>query len=121
VTGKVLIDVRRGREAIATLRSGAMQALVAEDPTSALALLHALAAATASVERHEVGATVFGAVDRLGQRYSYNPLVNEGAEAQGYRDRVASGLTAAEFAAAYDRGRTLSFGEVFELVRGLPS
>lgn len=121
VTGKVLIDVRRAREAIATLRSGAVQALVAEDPTSSLALLHALAGATASVERHEVGATVIGAVDRLGERYSYNPLVAEGADAQVYRDRVAAGLTAAEFAEAYERGRTLSFGEVLELVRGLPA
>ncbi|HWR85706.1 MAG TPA: BTAD domain-containing putative transcriptional regulator [Rhodoglobus sp.] len=121
IVGKVLIDVRRGREAVGILRNGAVQALVAEDPTSALALLHALAAATSAVERHAVGATVLGAVDRIGERYSYNPLTAEGAEAQGYRDRVRAGLSEEAFERAYAHGRTLSFGEVLELVRGLPA
>jgi predicted ATPase/DNA-binding SARP family transcriptional activator len=115
VAGKILIDVRRAPEAIVLLAQGAHAAASGGDYPGALALLHAMGGATALVEQHADGATVFGAVDAIGRRYSYNPVAAEGADAQALRDRVASGLTPREFDAAYSRGSGLTLAELLAL------
>jgi predicted ATPase/DNA-binding SARP family transcriptional activator len=119
VAGKILIEVRRSREAIPLLVRGAQTAAAGGDIPGALALLHLAGGASAFVERHADGATVFGAVDAIGRRYSYNPVVAEGADAQVHRDRVASGLLPRDFEAAYQRGTGLSLGELLNLSTGL--
>jgi predicted ATPase/DNA-binding SARP family transcriptional activator len=119
VAGKILIDVRRAPEAIVLLAQGAQAAASGGDHPGALALLHALGGAAALVEQHAIGATVFGAVDAIGRRYSYNPVAAEGADAQVHRDRVASGLTPREFEAAYARGGGLTLTELLALAASL--
>jgi hypothetical protein len=109
VTGKVLVDVRRPRDAIRVLHAGARTALQGGDPTGALALLNLVGGAAARVERHREGAVLFGGVDELGLRYGYNPVAAEGDDARRHRDLVAAGLTADAFADAYEHGRTLDF------------
>jgi predicted ATPase/DNA-binding SARP family transcriptional activator len=120
VAGKVLTDQRRGREAIAELRRAALQAHAAEDYPSTVAALHQIGGACSIVERHEEGARIFGAVDRIGARYGYNPVVAEGEETRLLRERVAAGLTPAEFDRAYAEGATLEFPDLFDLVDSLP-
>jgi hypothetical protein len=120
VAGKVLTDQRRGREAIDELRRASLQALAAEDPASTLAGMHQIGGACALVERHEEGARLFGAVDRIGTRYGYNPVVAEGEETRLLRERVAAGLTEDEFARAYAEGGALEIPDLFDLVDSLP-
>ncbi|WP_210505277.1 BTAD domain-containing putative transcriptional regulator [Naasia sp. SYSU D00057] len=120
IAGKVLTDQLRGREAIAELRHASLQAIAAEDHASTLAGMHQIAGACALVERHEEGARIFGAVDRIGSRYNYNPVIAEGEEARRLRDRVAQGLTDAEYARAYADGAALELPDLFDLVDTLP-
>jgi predicted ATPase/DNA-binding SARP family transcriptional activator len=118
VTGKILIEVNRGREALPfALR--AAKAAVQGDPTSGLALLHLVGGASAFVERHADGAAMFGAIDALGRRYGYHPVAVEGADAQGLRDRVAAGLGPGQYDAAYERGAELSFAGLLALAESV--
>lgn len=119
VAGKILIDVQRSREAIPLLVNGARAAAAGGDHPGALALLHLVGGAAAFVERHAQGAMVFGAVDALGRRYSYNPVTAEGADAQMHRDRVAAGLRPREYEAAYERGAGFSLAELLALAARL--
>ncbi|QJU53171.1 BTAD domain-containing putative transcriptional regulator [Herbiconiux sp. KACC 21604] len=121
VAGKVLVETKRPREAVTVLRGGAAASFAADDATSGLALLHTLAGACALVERHEEGAQLLGAVDQLGERYSYNPVTAEGEDAQVHRDLVAVGLTPEEFARAVAAGRRLTVRETLRLTSALPS
>ena len=120
VTGKVLVDARRPREAIGVLSSGIRRLLINEHHTSVLALMHVAAGASAFVERHEEGAQLFGAIDKLGERFDWNPVVNEGADAQERRDAVAVGISADEFDRAYRAGQRLEFDGAVRIVEGLP-
>lgn len=115
VAGKILIEVRRAPEAIALLVAGARSALAGGDVPGALALLHLVAGATSFIERHRDGARIFGAVDAIGRRYSYNPVSAEGADAQVHRDRVSAALLPKDFAVAYESGAQLSL----EMLLGL--
>lgn len=115
VAGKILIEVKRPREAMTVLVNGAKTAATGGDFPGALALLHLLGGATALVEQHVQGAAVFGAVDAIGRRYSYSPVAAEGADAMVHRDRVAAGLAKREYEAAYDRGARFSLEELIAL------
>jgi hypothetical protein len=95
------------------------EAAAGGDIPGTLALLHLAGGASACVERHADGATVFGAVDTIGRHYSYNPVLAEGADAQVHRDRVASGLLPCDYDAAYQRGAGLSLSELITLSTGL--
>ena len=81
-----------------------------------LAGFHQLAGAFALLERRREAARIFGAVDRLGVRYSYNPVVAEGEEARKHRDRVAQALPADDFDREYARGAELGFEDLFDLL-----
>jgi tetratricopeptide (TPR) repeat protein len=119
VTGKVLLDVGRGEDAIAVLRPGVAGALAGDDPTSALALLNALGGATALVGRAEHGATLFGMVDAVGVRYEYHPVAAEGADAERPRDLVRAALDPDVFERARRCGRDLDFSGALELIATL--
>jgi len=80
-----------------------------------------LAGACALVERHEEGAQLLGAVDQLGQRYSYSPVTVEGEYAQKHRDLVAVGLTPDEFARAVAAGKRFTVRDALRLASSLPS
>ncbi|BDI22584.1 BTAD domain-containing putative transcriptional regulator [Herbiconiux sp. L3-i23] len=120
VTGKVLVDARRPRRAIAVLRSGFDGCIGSDQQTSALALLHVIAGACAFVERHEEGAALFGAIDRMGVRHDYNPVIAEGDDAKKRRDAVAAGLTGEEFDRAYRSGGRMGVNEVRAVIAALP-
>ncbi|WP_448005938.1 ATP-binding protein [Agromyces bauzanensis] len=119
VTGKVLVDVRRGRDAIAVLVPGVGEALDEGHPTSALALAHLVGGACALIERHYDGAVIFAAVDRLGARYDYNPVVAEGVDAEAHRRRIAEALTPRERAHAVAIGSALDLTGLFEFATTL--
>lgn len=119
VAGKILLEVRRPIDAIALLAPGARGAASGGDYPSALALLHLVGGATALVERHAIGARIFGAVDAIGRRYSYSPIDAEGADAIVHRKRVSSGMLPREYDAAYDEGAALTLGDLLALVDAL--
>lgn len=119
VAGKVLVDVRRARDAVELLVPGARRALADEDPTSALALMHLVGGASALLDRQRDGAVIFGAVDALGPRFGYHPVRTEGADAQAHRDRVRGALGAAEWRAALAEGARLDFEGLFAVGTGL--
>lgn len=121
VTGKVLVDVRRGQDAIDVLLPGVAFAIADEDPTSALALMHLIGGATALVEKHADGAVVFAAVDRIGTRFGYNPVIAEGEDARSHRERVRIALTREQQAQAAGRGAGLELDELFAFVGRLGS
>lgn len=118
VTGKILIEVNRPRDAL-PFTARAAKAALHGDPTSALALLHLVGGASAFVERHADGASIFGAVDAIGRRYGYNPVAVEGADARVHRDRVAAGLAPGRYDAAYALGEKLSFAELVALAESV--
>ncbi len=107
--------MRRAREAVELLVPGARRLYLDEDAMSSLAFMHLAAGACALIERHQVGATIFGAVDKLGERFGYSPVRVEGQDAQVHRDRVAQGLTEEEWDAAYRKGTRLDFEGLFAL------
>lgn len=117
---KALVDSRRPREAIGIARETATWARAHEDAAGSLALLHVAAGACAFVERHAVGARLFGAVDALGARYGYSTTAAEGQDATRLRDAVAAGLAAAEFDREYEAGTHLAWDDVMLLVDRLP-
>ncbi len=119
VAGKVLVDVRRSRDAVEMLVPGALRAFRDEDPTSALALLHLVAGACAALEQHRTGAELLGAVDRLGERYGYHPAETEGEETRRHREQLTAGLTPAQWSAAYGQGAGLDFAGAFALAATL--
>ena len=119
VAGKILVEVKRPGQAIGLLANGAAFAARGGDFPGALALLHLLGGAAALVEKHEQGAVIFGAVDAIGRRYSYNPVDAEGADAQMHRDRVSSGLLLRDYEAAYARGTEMELPELLALAATL--
>ncbi|HEY8588541.1 MAG TPA: AAA family ATPase, partial [Naasia sp.] len=120
VLGKVLTDQGDGLAAIAELREATLAIHAAEDAASTLAGMHQIGAACALVDRHADGARIFGAVDRIGVRYGYNPVLAEGEDTRRLRDRVAAGLPGGGYERAYAEGAPLEFADLFALVETLP-
>ncbi|BDZ47692.1 ATP-binding protein [Naasia aerilata] len=121
VAGKVLTDQGRGAEAIEELREVTTTAFGEGDGASTLAGFHQMAAACALIGRSADGARIFGAVDRLGTRYGYNPVVAEGEDARRLRDLVAGRLSDGEYELEYRRGQRLEFADLFRLLETLPA
>ncbi|MEW1834223.1 BTAD domain-containing putative transcriptional regulator [Microbacterium sp. NPDC079995] len=117
---KTLIDARRPRDAVAVGRTAVLTARADEDAAGALAVLHALAAAAAAVERHEEGAMLLGAVDELGLRYDYSTMTAEGEDAARLRAVVSAGLRADEFTRAVTAGRRMDWDAVVAIIDRLP-
>ncbi|MFD1712879.1 AAA family ATPase [Amnibacterium flavum] len=120
VLAKTLVDARRPREAISLASDSIEWARSHEDSAAGLALLHIIAGACAFVERHEIGARLFGAVDALGVRYGYSTASAEGDEAHRLRRAVAAALSVEDFDREYRNGRDLGWDDVMQLVGRLP-
>jgi predicted ATPase/DNA-binding SARP family transcriptional activator len=117
--GKVLVDVGRGQDAIDVLVPGIAEVLEEGEAMGALALLHLVGGACALIERHADGAVIHAAVDRLGARYAYNPVVSEGPDAEIHRRRIAEALNARDRARAVAVGSRLDIDGLVEFVGGL--
>lgn len=87
--------------------------------TSPLLHLYVLAAASALLERHREGATLYGAIDRRARPYGFDLMRVEGAEGQRRRDLVALGLTPAEWDDAYRQGGELDYDQMVRLALSL--
>jgi predicted ATPase/DNA-binding SARP family transcriptional activator len=89
------------------------------DRTSLLVGLHTTAAIAARLERHAGGAELLGAVDALGERLQYDPVKMDPVDGQQHRDLVREALTAAEFDAAYEAGRSHGVAQAMALAERL--
>ncbi|WP_448811004.1 ATP-binding protein [Agromyces bauzanensis] len=117
--GKVLVDVGRGQDAIDVLVPGIAEVLEEGEAMGALALLHLVGGACALIERHDDGAVIHAAVDRIGARYHYNPVVSEGPDAEIHRRRIAEALTPRARARAVAVGSGLDVAGLLEFVSTL--
>ncbi len=117
--GKVLVDVGRGQDAIDVLVPGIAEVLEEGEAMGALALLHLVGGACALIERHADGAVIHAAVDRIGTRYDYNPVISEGPDAEVHRRRIAEALTPRERARAVTIGSRLDLAGLLDFVNTL--
>ncbi|BDI22585.1 BTAD domain-containing putative transcriptional regulator [Herbiconiux sp. L3-i23] len=116
VTGKALVDVRRGKEAVGILRSGAIRSLEAEDASSALAAINVIAAACHVLGRDDDAVTIYSAIDVLGARHGYSALGSDPEHTERHRAAASAALDRDDLAAATQRGADLSLMELMRLV-----
>ncbi|MCE4025441.1 AAA family ATPase [Microbacterium sp. Au-Mic1] len=119
VLAGVLIDARRGREALRVSVAAAETALRMDEPTSALALLHTAAGAAALLDRNAEAARLLGAVRGLGERHGYDPVTAEPFDAEVIRTRIRQAMQPEEWSAALAAGRALGLEQAVALARGL--
>lgn len=105
ITGKVLTQVGRPRDAMGMLRTAAHRSAEREDATSTVAAVSGYAIALVEAGEHRRAAELFGAVDALGPRFGFHPVLSDGSYAAPFRERAAAGLGAAEWDEAIARGR----------------
>jgi predicted ATPase len=104
VTGKVLTEVGRPRDAISILRTGAARSLESGDVTSALAAIGACASAFVRLDRAESAAIILGALDHVGVQYGYHPEGSDGEYTDKARRATKSALSPGAWRAATSRG-----------------
>ena len=109
ISGKILLDLRKGKEAARSARLGILIAQRGPSVTSALSQLEIAASATAYLERHRDGAKLFGAVDQIARQFGVDIANMDGEDAERMRRPVKHGLTTAEWDENYERGRRLSY------------
>ncbi len=119
LAAKLLLDLRRGADALAILLPALRRSRADTDPVTTLIGLYLAAAAAATLDRNEAGAQLIGAVEALGRRYSFDPVANEPADFELYRRRVREGLTSAEWERMRAAGTSLSFDDAVRLVEEL--
>lgn len=119
-TGKVLIGVRRGRDAIDLLVPGAAAALADEQPIAALSMLYLAGGACALIERHAAGLTILEAVDRICARWGF-ALTEADAEVRELRPRLEQALSATESDAARARSTQLGLPELLRFAAAAPA
>lgn len=119
VTAKILIEQRRGADAIPVVLPQIAQSVRQHDPTTTVGGLVIAAGAAAAVERHELGAVLLGAVDRLGRRYGYDPMASEPGEFAAYRERIRAALSPRAYRAAYERGLALALRDAVAAAEAL--
>lgn len=119
VLAGVLIDARRGREALRVSTAAAETALRMDEPTSALALLHTAAGAAALLDRNVEGARLLGAVRELGARHGYDPVTAEPFDAGPIRTRIRQAMRPEEWDEAIAAGRGLDLEQAVALARSL--
>lgn len=111
VRSKVLMDLKRGREALALLLPITRLSTAQQDPSTTLTNLYLVAGAAALVEQHAAGARLIGAAEALGRRIGWNAAVSEPVDFVVYRERVRQGLPPALWEALLDDGARLTLGE----------
>ncbi|MBS1697893.1 MAG: AAA family ATPase [Actinobacteria bacterium] len=119
VLAGVLIDARRGREALRVSTAAAETALHMDEPTSVLALLHTAAGAAALLDRNADAARLLGAVRERGERHGYDPDVAEPFDAEAIRTRIRQAMRPEEWDEAFAAGRGLGLEQAVALARGL--
>jgi tetratricopeptide (TPR) repeat protein len=105
ITGKVLTQVGRSRDALGMLRTGAQRAAEREDGTSVVAAVNASAVALVELGDHVRAAELFGVVDAQGPRFGFHPTASDGSYGAPYRERAAGALGAAAWEELAERGR----------------
>ncbi|WP_210481695.1 BTAD domain-containing putative transcriptional regulator [Naasia sp. SYSU D00948] len=110
VTGKVLLGLRKPREAIQVLRLRLARSIETEDWVSALSAIAVIACAGHLLDRSELGAELFAGVEEIGKRFGYAPVHEEFFPV--YRERLREALTAPEWEEARGRGAALSFRDL---------
>jgi hypothetical protein len=116
VTGKVLIEVKRPREAINVLRSGVIRSLEQEDPSGALASVNIAAAAFAALEQADTAAQLYGAVDSLGPKYNFSPQGADAVFTEQYREQARASVMPAAWERARVTGSSHGFAEIVALL-----
>ncbi|HWR86766.1 MAG TPA: BTAD domain-containing putative transcriptional regulator [Rhodoglobus sp.] len=111
---KIHLDLRKGRDAARMARRGILIAAKGPSATSALTHLETLAGACAYLERHRDGAILFGAHDAITAHYGLRYEDDMDLEEQCRREPVQQGLTADEWAEAYELGRRMSRSAALE-------
>ena len=104
VTGQILTESKRGREALAIIRTGAVRALETEDWPTAISGVLNFGSALSSLERHSDAAELFAAGDQLGARFGFAPHNINPTHTQKYRERTRAALNDDEWNAAAARG-----------------
>lgn len=105
ITGKVLTEVGRARDALGMLRTGAQRSAEREDGTSTVAALSAFAVALVELGEHRRAAELFGIVDAQGPRFGFHPIASDGSYAAPFRERAAHELGDGAWRDALERGR----------------
>ena len=108
VSAKALIEVRRAKDALPIIRTGAVSAVESEDWPMAVSSFFTAAAALAQLERHEEAAEFFGIGEGLGTRFGFSPQHADPAFTKRHSDAVKAALTADAWRDAWSRGAALS-------------
>lgn len=108
VSAKALIEVRRAKDALPIIRTGAVSAVESEDWPMAVSSFFTAAAALAQLERHEDAAEFFGIGENLGKRFGFSPQHADPAFTKRHSDAVRAALTADAWRDAWARGAALS-------------
>jgi len=111
VRSKVLMDLKRGREALGVLLPITRLSTSQHDPSTTLTNLYLVAGASALVEQHAAGARLIGAAEALGRRIGWDATVSEPVDFVVYRERVRQGLPNALWNALLEDGARLSLGD----------
>lgn len=111
VRSKVLMDLKRGREALGLLLPITRLSTSQHDPSTTLTNLYLVAGASALVEQHAAGARLIGAAEALGRRIGWDATVSEPVDFVVYRERVRQGLPPALWNALLEDGARLSLGD----------
>ena len=119
ISGKIMIDLRKGKEAVTLASRGIRLAQRGPSATSPLSNLTIAAASTAFYERHRDGARLFGAIDQVGRGFGFDIVDVDGDDAHRLRSLVRQGLTTAEWDELYTEGRRLPYARAIELALSL--
>lgn len=115
VTGKALVDVRRAKDALPVLRTGAVRSLEADDVPSALSMLSVYASALVQLERQHDAVTIYTAVDAIGARYGFSPAGVDNGYNLRAQDAARAALALDEQVAAAERGMGMTLQQVMQL------
>lgn len=118
---KVLIGSGRGQEAIDLLAPVVRRTYETGRPTHTIAGMFLIAAATAPLERHAVGARLLAATDAHARRFSWDPDANDPEGNRVHRERLRAVLTDSEWDAAVAEGTRWGLGEAVAACAALVS
>ncbi len=119
IAAKIMIDAGCGVEAAQVLVEVLQRFTTDGDRTSALAVLHTLAATGAATGRLLDAATLFGAVAALGRRIGYDPVRMDPVDGPRHRALVLDQMPPRLVEQALARGAGLSLREALALAQSL--
>ncbi|MCU1441318.1 MAG: putative ATPase [Rhodoglobus sp.] len=113
MSAKIMVDLKRGKDAARLARRGLLLAARGPSATSALSHLDTLAGACAYLERHRDGALLFGFHDNVARQYGLFPAQKDTDDATR-RNPVRQGLTTQEWDEYYARGAAMPYAKAIE-------